>query len=40
MAPVKLLAEAGIDVCQAAFWQGGFDVLNKLVEELEKMPVK
>ena len=40
MAPVKLLAEAGIDVCQAAFWQGGFDVLNKLVEELEKLPVK
>jgi len=40
MAPVKLLAETGIDVRQAAFWQGGFDVLNKLVEELEKLPVK
>ena len=40
MAPVKLLAEAGIDVNQASFWQGGFDVIAELVDQLEKLPVK
>ncbi len=36
-APVELLAEAGIDVRQASFWQGGFDVIAKLVSQLEEM---
>ena len=36
-APAKLCAEAGIDIRSEAFWQGGFDVLAKLVDELEKM---
>ncbi|NWG08181.1 MAG: M3 family oligoendopeptidase [Chloroflexi bacterium] len=36
-APAKILAEAGIDIRSAGFWQGGFDVLDKLVSELEKM---
>ncbi|HAL15801.1 MAG TPA: oligoendopeptidase F [Anaerolineaceae bacterium] len=40
MAPVKLLAEAGIDVNQASFWQGGFDVIAELVDQLEALPVK
>ncbi|KAF0111258.1 MAG: oligoendopeptidase F [Chloroflexi bacterium] len=35
-APMKVLAEAGVDVTKAKFWQGGFDVLSKLVDELEK----
>src|SRR5512141_2996383 len=35
-APAKILAEAGIDIRSAKFWQGGFDVLEKLVSELEK----
>jgi len=39
VAPVELLADAGIDVHQEAFWQGGFDVLSSLVDELEKMPL-
>ena len=38
VAPVKLLAEAGIDVKDESFWQGGFDVLNGIVDELEKLP--
>lgn len=38
VAPVKLLAEAGIDVKDEAFWQGGFDVLKGIVDELEKLP--
>lgn len=40
MAPVKLLAEAGIDIHQASFWQGGFDVIRDLVDQLAAMPVE
>lgn len=36
-APEKILSEAGIDIRSAKFWQGGFDVLDKLVGELEKL---
>jgi oligoendopeptidase F len=36
-APEKILAEAGIDICSEAFWQGGFDVISGLVDQLEKM---
>ena len=36
-APAKILAEAGIDIRSAKFWQGGFDVLSRMVDELEKM---
>ncbi|MGH2605106.1 MAG: hypothetical protein ACRDG5_00805, partial [Anaerolineales bacterium] len=38
-APVRILERAGIDVRRPAFWQGGFDVLAKLLERLEAMPV-
>jgi len=34
---MKLLDEAGVDVRQAAFWQGGFDVLSEMVDKLEKL---
>lgn len=40
IAPVQLLAEAGIDVHKDSFWQGGFDVITGIVDELEKMPVE
>jgi oligoendopeptidase F len=36
-APEKILSEAGIDIRSAQFWQGGFDVLNRMVDELEKL---
>ncbi len=36
-APAKILAEAGIDIRSEAFWQGGFDVISGLVDQLEKM---
>lgn len=39
-APEKILAEAGINIRDAKFWQGGFDVLEKLVSELEKLPAE
>src|SRR5215211_5452857 len=35
--PAKILAEAGIDIRSVKFWQGGFDVIDKLVSELEKL---
>ncbi len=37
--PEKILADAGIDIHQASFWQGGFDVLRELIEKLEAIPV-
>ena len=36
-APVEILKSAGIDVYSAQFWQGGFDVIRRLVEQLEKL---
>jgi oligoendopeptidase F len=35
-APMKILSEAGIDINSAAFWQGGFDIISRLVDQLEK----
>ncbi len=37
IAPVKLLANAGIDVTTAEFWQGGFDVIDEMVTKLENL---
>ncbi|MEN4013175.1 MAG: M3 family oligoendopeptidase [Chloroflexota bacterium] len=39
-APMKVLSEAGIDVSQADFWQGGFDFIRQQVEQLEQLPVE
>jgi oligoendopeptidase F len=36
-APAEVLQKAGIDIRSASFWQGGFDVLDKLERELEKL---
>jgi len=36
-APAKILSEAGIDIEPAAFWQGGFDVVDGLVKQLEDL---
>ncbi len=38
-APTKILAAAGIDVYSAQFWQAGFDVIQRLVEQLETLAV-
>jgi oligoendopeptidase F len=40
LAPQRILADAGIDVHQADFWQGGFNVIDNLVKQLEGMRVK
>jgi len=36
--PVEILSQAGIDVFRPEFWQGGFDVVARLVDELEALP--
>ena len=36
-APAKILDEAGIDIESASFWQGGFDVVDGLVKQLEEL---
>lgn len=35
--PQHILAEAGIDMTDPAFWQGGFDVIQQLIDELEAL---
>lgn len=39
-APARILGEAGIDIRRPEFWQGGFDVIEDLIGQLEAMPVK
>lgn len=39
-APARILDEAGIDIRKADFWQGGYDVISDLVDQLEAMPLK
>jgi oligoendopeptidase F len=36
-APANVLADAGIDIRSPKFWQGGFDVLSRMVDELERL---
>jgi oligoendopeptidase F len=36
--PLEILAEAGVDPRQRTFWQGGFDVVRGLVDDLEALP--
>ena len=38
-APERLLSQAGIDIRSADFWQGGFDVLSGLLDQLEEIPI-
>ncbi|HLE13766.1 MAG TPA: M3 family metallopeptidase, partial [Anaerolineales bacterium] len=39
-APARILDEAGIDIRSAGFWQGGFNVIQDLVAQLEAIPVQ
>jgi len=36
LAPADALDEAGIDVRDESFWQGGFDVIAEMIDELER----
>jgi oligoendopeptidase F len=33
--PAQILEEAGIDMTDPAFWQGGFDVIRDMIDQLE-----
>ena len=35
--PAKILASVGIDMASPAFWQGGFDFIGKLIDDLEAL---
>ena len=35
--PESILSAAGIDIHSAAFWQGGFDVIRGLIDQLETL---
>ena len=37
VSPVKLLAEAGIDIYAESFWQGGYAVLSRTLDQLEAL---
>ena len=39
-APADILEEAGIDIASQNFWQGGFDVIDGMVKELEDLPIE
>ena len=38
-APTSILSTAGIDITKADFWQGGFDVVVGLLDQLESIPI-
>lgn len=35
--PIKILTEAGLDITSPGFWQGGFDVLESMIAELDEL---
>ncbi|MGH9510357.1 MAG: M3 family metallopeptidase, partial [Terriglobales bacterium] len=35
--PSRILKGAGIDITSAQFWQGGFDVISGMIDELERL---
>ncbi len=38
--PEKVLSDAGVDMHSASFWQGGFDVIRNLVDQLAAIPIR
>jgi oligoendopeptidase F len=38
-APARVLSQAGLDIHNAEFWQGGFDVVRGMIEQLEAIPL-
>lgn len=39
-APIKVLSEAGVDVSQPSFWQGGYNFIRQQLDVLEQLPVE
>jgi oligoendopeptidase F len=38
-APMEVLKEAGINIKSAKFWQGAYDVISRMIDELEALDV-
>ena len=38
--PEEILREVGIDMSDPAFWQGGFDVIRDMIDQLEALEVQ
>ena len=38
--PAQILEEAGIDMTDPEFWQGGFDVIRAMIDELEAIELE
>jgi oligoendopeptidase F len=38
--PEEILREAGIDMTDKAFWQGGYDVIRDMIDELEAIQIQ
>ena len=38
-APARILLDAGIDIYSANFWQGGFNIIQDLIAQLEAIPI-
>jgi len=38
--PFDICAEAGLDITKTEFWQGGFDVVKEMVDQLDAIPVE
>ncbi len=36
-APAKILKEAGINIASAKFWQGGYNAISRMIDDLEKL---
>ncbi len=39
-APAAILRDSGIDISSKDFWQGGFDVIDRMVKDLEDLPIE
>ncbi len=37
--PERILSQAGVDMHSSSFWQGGFDVISGLIDQLAAIPV-
>ena len=37
--PAAILREAGVDIADPAFWQGGFDVIGEMIDQLEALAI-
>jgi oligoendopeptidase F len=38
--PVDICSAAGLDITKADFWQGGYDIVEEMVEQLEAIPIE